>query len=163
MDAEPFLNSLGLGGPLKRGILIAVPAFLVGRGVSSWRDSGALNQKDATIQTLDEQVKDYKDKLSGATPDRRFRLFENLLAVTEHKHALSAPRCTCENVAEDDPLAAASRQHETHVLRTVSIGRADALDGIDQIVSKSRAGHDDHPARRQASMELQLALQAAKA
>lgn len=85
MDTEAFLNSLGIRGPLKRGILIAVPAVLLGVFVTRWLDDGALNQKDATIgqkdatiQGLDEQIKGYKDKLNGATPEEAQRKIVNL-------------------------------------------------------------------------------------
>ena len=93
METEAFIDSLGLRGPLKRGILIAVPAVLLGVIVTRWLDNGALNQKDATIgqkdatiQGLDEQNKGYRDKLNGATPEeaqKRIADLETRLARLE--------------------------------------------------------------------------------
>jgi hypothetical protein len=56
MDAEEFLEKLGLAGRLKSGLLIAGVAFLAGVAVASWRDAGTLNQKDAALSQKDATI-----------------------------------------------------------------------------------------------------------
>jgi hypothetical protein len=100
MDTEAFLNNLGLGGRLKWGLLIVVPAFFAGMAVAYWRDTGTLNQKDATlsqkeatIQTLEEQIRGYKDKLNGATPEEA----QKKIADLETRLARVEPRKLSED------------------------------------------------------------------
>ncbi len=59
--------------------------------------------------------------------ERRFRLFNDLLTMTEHKHALSALRCARENVRENYRLAAAGRNWKQHAAGAIGIGAANAV------------------------------------
>lgn len=74
--------------------------------VSYWRDVGTLGQKDSTIQTLEEQIKGYSDRLNGATPEQAQKKIVDLetrLARVEPRRITDDQRRAISDVLSQNP------------------------------------------------------------